>query len=332
MEHLNCWHVQSTQLHILRFRCITQNILPPSCRSLTLPTSQHRQLEGPPPIISHAGDLLQHYDVLFCDVWGVVHNGITAFSGACEALQKFRHGGGIVILVSNAPVPKHRVEAMLASRHVPRDAWDDIVSSGDIALAHVAARGFKRLYCIGPQDRDQALFGALSGKSVPLHEAEAIICTGLTDDRHEVPDDYIPLLERAKALRLPFVCANPDFVVDVGGTLLYCAGAIADLYVQMGGDVYWAGKPYLSAYETAHARAEALRDANIVRSKALVIGDAVRTDLKGAENFGCDALFVASGIHRHDTMDGDTLSLEKLANLFTADAPKAIAAMIELAW
>jgi HAD superfamily hydrolase (TIGR01459 family) len=154
----------------------------------------------------------------------------------------------------------------------------------------------------------------------------------LMDDRHEVPNDYLPLLERAKALHLPFVCANPDFVVDVGGTLLYCAGAIADLYVQMGGDVYWAGKPYLSAYETAHARAEALKDANIPRSKALVIGDAVRTDLKGAENFGCDALFVASGIHRHETMDGDTLSPEKLAQLFNADAPKAIAAMVELAW
>ncbi|MGQ0456756.1 MAG: TIGR01459 family HAD-type hydrolase [Hyphomicrobium sp.] len=285
-----------------------------------------------PPIVAHAGALLVRYDVLFCDVWGVVHNGVMAFADACAALAQFRERGGTVILVSNAPVPKHRVQAMLESRHVPGDAWDDIVSSGDIALAHVAERGFKRLHCIGPQDRDQALFRALKAQSTALDDAEAIICTGLNDDRHETPDDYLPLLRRALAMRLPFVCANPDFVVDVGGTLLFCAGAIADLYEQMGGEVYWAGKPHLSAYETAKGTAEALRGSTIPRKKCLVIGDALRTDIKGAENFGCDAIFVASGIHRHETMDGAKLSPEKLAALFTPGSPPAIAAMVELRW
>ncbi|MFN0218301.1 MAG: TIGR01459 family HAD-type hydrolase, partial [Hyphomicrobium sp.] len=241
--------------------------------------------------------------------------------------------GGTVILVSNAPVPKHRVKAMLDSRHVPEAAWDDIVSSGDIALAHVAAKGFKTLYCVGPQDRDQALFAALKARATPLDDAEAILCTGLNDDRREVPDDYRPMLARALALKLPFVCANPDFVVDVGGTLLYCAGAIADLYAHEGGEVYWAGKPHLSAYETAHAKAEALRNSNVTRAKCLVIGDALRTDIKGAQNYGCDAIFVASGIHRHETMDGAKLSSAKLAALFAAsDASPAIAAMVELRW
>lgn len=292
----------------------------------------HSPLPVPPPILARAGHLLERYDLLLCDVWGVVHNGISAFTGACAALQRFRAAGGTVILVSNAPVPKHRVAAMLASRHVPDDAWDDIVSSGDIALAHVADRGFSKLYCIGPQDRDQALFSELDAKSVSLDDADAIICTGLTDDRHEVPRDYIPLLEQALRRRLPFVCANPDLVVDVGGTLLYCAGAIGDLYATIGGEVYWAGKPYLSAYETAHMRAEALRNGNVAKARTLVIGDAIRTDLKGAENFGCDALFVASGIHRHDAMEGDTLSLEKLTALFPAGTPSAVAAMVELVW
>lgn len=285
-----------------------------------------------PPILNAAGHILAEHDVLFCDVWGVVHNGITAFADACAALGRFRAGGGTVVLLTNAPVPKTRVAAMLESRHVPDDAWDDIVSSGDIALDHVAARGFKRLYCIGPLDRDQALFGALKARSVPLDEAEAIICTGLTDDRRETPQDYVPLLERAHAAKLPFVCANPDLLVDVGGTLLYCAGAIADLYAHMGGHVYWAGKPHLSAYETAHRKAEALRDDNVDKNKILVIGDAVRTDLKGAENYGCRALFVASGIHRHETMDEDTLSAAKLQGLFTPGTPPAIAAMTELRW
>jgi HAD superfamily hydrolase (TIGR01459 family) len=285
-----------------------------------------------PPILERAGELLSRYDVLFCDVWGVVHNGITAFEGACAALKRFRADGGTVILVSNAPVPKQRVADMLASRHVPASAWDDIVSSGDIALTHVSERGFSKLYCIGPQDRDQALFKALTARSVPLADAEAIICTGLTDDRRETPESYRPMLEQAHGLGLPFVCANPDLIVDVGGTILYCAGAIADIYQHMGGAVFWAGKPHLSAYETAHHKAEALRDSNVPRSKALVIGDAIRTDLKGAQNFGCDALFVASGIHRHEAMDGDKLSAAKLGALFPPGTPNALAAMVELVW
>ncbi len=285
-----------------------------------------------PPILAAAGDLLQCHDIIFCDVWGVVHNGVTAFQDACAALTRFRANGGTVILVSNAPVPKARVAAMLQSRNVPQSAWDDIVSSGDIALAHVADRGFERLYCIGPQDRDQALFKALSARSVHLNEAEAIICTGLNDDRSEKPEDYLPILNKALDKRIPFVCANPDLLVDVGGTLLYCAGAIADLYAHMGGEVYWAGKPYLSAYETAHHKAEAMRNANVPRSRCLVIGDAIRTDLKGAENYGCAALFVASGIHRHETMEGTRLSEDKLAALFTPGTPTAIGAMVELKW
>lgn len=293
---------------------------------------KNKPLSGTPPILAHAGDLLSRYDVLFCDVWGVVHNGVTAFEGACAALKRFRREGGTVILVSNAPVPKHRVEAMLDLRHVPKDAWDDIVSSGDIALTHVEERSFKRFYGIGPQDRDEALFKALKGELVSLDKADAMICTGMNDDVGERPEDYRPMLSEALKRKLPFVCANPDLLVDVGGTLYYCAGAIADIYEHMGGKVFWAGKPHLSAYETAHRKAEGLRDANVPRSKCLVIGDAIRTDLKGAENFNCDALFVASGIHRHEAMDGDALSPAKLAALFPPGTPAAKAVMAELQW
>lgn len=290
------------------------------------------QASNVPSILTNGGPLLSRYDVIFCDVWGVVHDGHTAFEGACEALQKFRARGGTVILVTNAPVPKQRVADMLAARHVPQSAWDDIVSSGDLALQHVAARGFQAIHSIGPQDRDQAFFSALAARSVPLDEAEAIVCTGLNDDRHEKPDHYRPLLERALERRVPFVCANPDLVVDVGGTLLYCAGAIADLYLHMGGPVFWAGKPHLNTYETAHQKAEALRNANVERSKVLVIGDALRTDLKGAQNYGCDALFIASGIHRHETVDGIDLSAAKLSDLFKPGSPPAVGAMLELMW
>lgn len=292
----------------------------------------HKTPSHVPPIIENAGSLLSAYDVLFCDVWGVVHNGLTAFERACAALQKFRQNGGTVILVSNAPVPKCRVAAMLETRNVPTDCWDDIVSSGAIALEHIKERGFERLYLIGPRDRDQAFFKMVDAKSTHLDQAQAIACTGLTDDRSETPEDYLPLLRKAHGMNIPFVCANPDLLVDVGGTLLYCAGAIADLYENMGGRVFWAGKPHLNAYETAHAIAESLRDSNVPRAKCLVIGDAIRTDLKGAENFGCDALFVASGIHRHEAMDGAVLSRSKLAALFPPGTPGAKGAMVELSW
>lgn len=286
----------------------------------------------PPPVIAGAGPLLARYDVIFCDVWGVIHDGHTAYTSACEALTRFRAKGGTVILVSNAPVPNARVAVMLGERRVPREAWDAIVSSGDIALEHVRSAGYQRLYTIGPKARDSALFSALPGKSVPLAEAEAMICTGLVDDIHETEESYRPLLEQALGLELPFVCANPDLVVDVGGTLYLCAGAIADLYARLGGEVFWAGKPHASAYASAHRAAERLRGAEVPKSRILAIGDAVRTDLTGAKRAGVDALFIAAGIHREELVRDGALCTERLALLLAPPAPQPVAVMHHLAW
>lgn len=284
------------------------------------------------PVLERAGELLTRYDVLFCDVWGVVHDGFKALSAADDALIRFRKGGGTVILVSNAPVPNHQVAAMLDSRQVSRSAWDGIVSSGDIALGYMRDRGFERTYAIGPRDRDAALFDAVPGRFVDLTEAEAILCSGLNDDVSESAESYLPLLETALARKLPFVCANPDLVVDVGGRLYLCAGAIADLYEKLGGEVYWAGKPHLPAYGSAHVLAEKLRRASIPKERILGIGDAVRTDLKAAENFGTDALFIAGGIHRDDTLNNGAICRERLGELLNPEAPGAVAAMAYLAW
>ncbi len=285
-----------------------------------------------PPILQHAGALLARYDVLYCDVWGVLHDGHRAFEKACDALLRFRAGGGTVILVSNAPVPKERVAAMLDLRAVPREAYDDIVASGEIALRHIVEKGYTRLFAIGPTDRDAATFARLPAKPVALEQAQAILCTGLNDDLNETADDYRPLLERARALALPLVCANPDLVVDVGERQYICAGAIADLYERMDGEVFWAGKPHANAYEAAQATAEAIRGSRVDRARILAIGDSLRTDLKGAEAAGIDAIFVASGIHRDETMGTGELSPEKLAVLFAPPAPPALAVMGKLVW
>lgn len=290
-------------------------------------------LRSPPPIIASASALMQRYDVVFCDVWGVIHDGHNAFAEACDALIRFRNGGGTVILVSNAPVPKERVAVMLDRCSVPEDSWDDIVPSGEIALQHIASKGYVRVYRIGPADRDAATFGSVAGEpAATIEEADAILCTGLNDDRNETADDYRPLLERARALNIPFVCANPDLVVDVGGHQYLCAGAIADLYERMDGEVFWAGKPHASAYEAARQRAEAIRGTPVTFKNVLAVGDSLRTDLKGAEAAGIDAIFVASGIHRDETMGEDTVSPEKLAQLFAPPAPPAVAVMSRLSW
>jgi HAD superfamily hydrolase (TIGR01459 family) len=286
-----------------------------------------------PPILAQAGALLSGYDVMLCDVWGVLHDGHRAFAPACEALLEFRARGGTVILVSNAPVPGERVAAMLDARAVPRQAYDGIVASGEIALRHIAEKGYRRIYGIGPGERDAATFSQLTAERVTaINEADAILCTGLNDDVNETADDYRPLLEKARARDLPFVCANPDLVVDVGGKQFLCAGAIADLYERMDGAVFWAGKPHVNAYEAARAAAERVRGAPVPRARIIAVGDSLRTDLKGAEAAGIDAVFVASGIHRDETMGSGKLLPESLMRLFAPPAPPAIAVMERLAW
>jgi len=286
----------------------------------------------PPPVLAHAGELLARYDVIFCDVWGVLHDGHRAFAAACDALLRFRAKGGTVILVSNAPVPGHRVAAMLDARAVPREAYDAIVASGEIALRHIADKGYRRLYCIGPQDRDAATFERLDAEQTGIEQADAILCTGLDDDRNETADDYRSLLEHARRRALPLVCANPDLVVDVGGRQYLCAGAIADLYERMDGEVFWAGKPHANAYDAALAAAAACRQSPVERGQVIAVGDSLRTDLKGAEAAGIDAIFVASGIHRDEMMGSGALDAAKLALLFAPPAPPAIAVMERLTW
>ena len=285
-----------------------------------------------PHIITHAEAYLKRYDVVFCDVWGVVHDGENAYVEAGEALARFREAGGTVVLVSNAPYPAARVATVIDAKGVRRDAWDAIVSSGDIARRHVAEAGYTRVHCIGPESRDRALFESLPGRRTPLTDAEVVVCSGLVHDRTETAEDYRGLLQQALALRLPLVCANPDLIVDVGSARLPCAGAIAVLYEQMGGTVFWAGKPHPAAYQTALASARELRGASVSPDRVLAIGDALRTDLAAAEGASIDALFVAGGIHRHEVMNGADIDPASLAGLFRSGAPPAVAAMTQLRW
>lgn len=284
------------------------------------------------PIIERAGPLLGRYRVLLCDVWGVLHDGLTAYPGANDALPRFRQAGGIVVLVSNAPRPGFSVAHLLDEKAVVRETWDAIVTSGDIALRHIAEAAYKRLYRIGPERRDRAFFESLPGSHTPIEDADAIVCTALNRDREEQPEAYLPVLEEALARRLPFVCANPDLAVHVGEDLLPCAGAIAALYEARGGPVFWAGKPHPIAYQKALERAAELVGRPIDRSKVLAIGDAVRTDLAAAQGAGVDSLLIAGGLHRDEVMTDGVIDADRLSRLLVPPAPRPVAVMRHLAW
>ncbi|MEM1307747.1 MAG: TIGR01459 family HAD-type hydrolase, partial [Pseudomonadota bacterium] len=280
-------------------------------------------------------DLMAQYDAVICDVWGVVHNGRTAYTDACERLTAYREDGGRVILLSNAPRSADTVADILREKNVPDDCWDAIMSSGEISIREVAARGYQCVHHIGPS-RDDDLFDQIAAARVPLKDAQAIVATGLIHDRTETGEDYRDRLRDAASAKLPLICANPDLVVDVGGTLLPCAGSIAAVYEDLGGPVYWAGKPHADAYRAALAclsdlLARAGDAATPNKARILAIGDAERTDIAGAVRFGLDALFIGQGIHRETVMpDADTLDADAVATLFAPHPHKPIAAMASL--
>ncbi len=250
-------------------------------------------------IIRSLDEIAPNYDVLFCDLWGCLHNGVAAFPAAVAALQGFRAGGGRVVLLTNAPRPRRYVAAQLDAMGVPRDAWDAIVSSGDAAQdAMFAGAVGRRVWAIA-QPKDEGFFtdipeewrDAPAISRVALDEAEGIVCCGLFDDLVEVPEDYRARLMLARERGLKLLCANPDVVVDLGEKRLYCAGALAELYEDLGGTSLYFGKPHPPIYDLARRRLGLGEDARI-----LAIGDGIATDIAGATGEGLDALFITGGL------------------------------------
>jgi HAD superfamily hydrolase (TIGR01459 family) len=284
-----------------------------------------------PSLIPKFSELAPDYDAVLSDVWGVIHNGIATFPYACDALMRMRARGGVVVLITNAPRPSEQVMRQLARLHVPREAYDAIVSSGDLTRATVKERHGQSLYHLGPE-RDRSIFTGLDVHFAPPESADYVICTGLEDDETETPDDYRARLEAMLARNLFMVCGNPDVVVERGPTLVYCAGALADLYATMGGDVLYAGKPYRPIYDMALAKVDTAAGRKIARSRVLAVGDSVRTDLKGARTAGIDFLFVTSGIHAEELGGRERPDDAALTTTFAAagGAPKAV--MRELRW
>jgi HAD superfamily hydrolase (TIGR01459 family) len=278
-----------------------------------------------PRLIAGLSEIARDHDALICDIWGVVHNGQAPFPEAAEALRHFRRDHGPVILLSNAPRPPGSVEDQFRRIGVATDFYDAIVTSGGAAREDLAARvqrdGALSLYYIGPE-QDTGLLDGIDVVRVGIDKADVALCVGLGDDLSETPDDYSDILAAMRAKNLTMLCANPDLKVYRGSQLCWCAGALAQAYEAIGGPVTYYGKPYPAIYDAALQAAGR-------PSKALAIGDALITDLKGAQDAGLDALFIADGLHGEEI---EPYTPQHLGEMFAAAHVDAKAAMRALQW
>ena len=285
-----------------------------------------------PPLLTGFAEIASHYEALICDVWGVIHNGVAAFPGAIEALVKFRQGGGRVCLVTNAPRPNAPIHEQLAGFGVPRDAYDDIVTSGDVTRKMLATRGETTLIHIGPE-RDLTLYDDLHLKLVGDDGDGEILCvTGLDDDTVETPEDYRERLKHLASRGLTLVCANPDIVVERGNQLVWCAGALAKVYEEYGGRVEMLGKPFAPIYAEARTRLEVAADRVIADERILAVGDGLPTDVRGGVAQGLDVLFVTAGIHAADFGPAASPDMDKVAARLAKEGLAARAAIPRLKW
>jgi HAD superfamily hydrolase (TIGR01459 family) len=282
-------------------------------------------------IIAGLNELATNYDVLVCDIWGVIHNGREAYPGVVDTLRRFRERG-TVLLLSNAPRPNEPIREQLASLSVAADAYDTLVTSGDLTRRLLIERAPINVHHVGP-DRDLPLFENLAVHRVALKEAQAIVCTGPFDDTKEGPDDYRDYWREALARRLPFFCANPDLVVQRGDHVIYCAGALAHQYEDQGGQVLYLGKPHAPAYAFVAERLRELTGRDIPRERWLAIGDGLKTDIAGATQAGIDSLLITGGIHEIELTHADGApDPVKIDRLFATRNLKSVAAMRRLLW
>lgn len=278
------------------------------------------------PLLHSISLLAPSYDAWICDIWGVLHNGVRAFEAASAACRAFRQRGGTVLLLSNAPRPSADVERQLDRLGVPRDAYDAILTSGDLARRLIEEQPGRRILHIGP-DRDRPIFAGLPLDFAEEGHADLVLCSGLVHDERETPEDYLPVFRRLVARGVPMICANPDLTVERGDKLVYCAGSLAAEYERLGGAVTYAGKPHAPVYHLAFKRIAELRGRFVPAGRILAIGDVIRTDIQGAAGVGLSSVFIASGIHVKGTLDERLLE-----ELFAASEARPIAALPALRW
>lgn len=276
-------------------------------------------------LLSGLADVAANYDAVFCDIWGVLHNGRQHFPPAYEALRRFKAERGPVVLISNSPRPRDGLIAQLASLGIEGDGFSDVISSGDATRAYLSQFADKGpCWKLGPA-RDDVLYHGLDlDLSGTPQTAAFISCTGLIDDENDTLDQYSHALSTAAERSVVMVCANPDKVVQRGDKIILCAGSLADLYASLGGPVIMAGKPYPPIYDLCYSALETMTGQAVAKPRILAIGDGLPTDVLGANSQGLDLVFIAAGIHAVEATgdDGvlDPLRLKTLLDVQMAHA------------
>ncbi len=285
-----------------------------------------------PPLVSGLSALAEDYDALISDVWGVVHNGLAAHPPACDALVEYRRRGGRVVLLTNAPRPCGSIHRQLADLGVPRDAYDDLVTSGDVTRETLMARPERRIAHVGP-DRDLPIYEDLPHRLVGDDDADIVVCSGLVDDLTETPDDYRDRLAALAGRGLHMLCANPDLIVERGEDKVWCAGALAKIWAEdFGGEVTLLGKPHAPVYAEVRRRIDGLAGRPVADDRILAIGDGLPTDIRGAVSQGLDVLFVTAGIHGDDFGAPDTPDPARVAERLRTEGLAITGFLPRLVW
>lgn len=275
--------------------------------------------------------LAPRYDAILSDVWGVVHNGVAAHRSACDALTAYRDKGGRVVLITNAPRPSGPIVDMLDALEVPRSAYDAIVSSGDMTRLMLEDYRGRTIHYVGPPGENDSLFEGLDITLGSAEEAVALVVTDLdTDD--DTPDMYAARMALWLRRNLPMIVANPDRVVEHGDRIIYCGGALADLYEARGGRILMAGKPYRPIYTEALRLAEKAAGRALDKARVLAIGDSIRTDAIGAANFGVDFLFITGSIHAEELDAFGNPDPDAIRDLVAPSGASLSGFMARLAW
>lgn len=283
-------------------------------------------------LIAGLAEISADYDGILCDVWGVVHNGMTRTDGASEALAQFRKGGGSVVMITNAPRPKEQVIAKLELFNISSDSYDDIITSGDATRALISDYEGQTIHWVGPS-KDKELFDGIDVKFGEARDAAVVICTDLDDSSHgEQPSDYHDRCIEWRDLGLTMICANPDKVVEVGDRLVYCGGALADYYEELGGKVEMVGKPFAPIYDIALEKLAKASGKPVDKSRVLAIGDSLRTDVKGAAQNGLPMLFISAGIHAEELGERAAPSEAKLRELLQGQDSHIAGVIPSLTW
>ncbi|MEM6604021.1 MAG: TIGR01459 family HAD-type hydrolase [Pseudomonadota bacterium] len=248
--------------------------------------------------IEKIDDILDTYKAIICDIWGVLHNGVTLHQDAIAALRRARAKGKYVILLTNAPKCSDIIQARFAKMGAKDIFWDDTVTSGDTVNAYlIASKERPKIFHWGP-DEDRGLYKNTEAEfTIKPEQADFIICTGLTESETEISAQEIAMLDAPARKKIPFLCANPDRSVKIGESFVLCAGSLADIYLKLGGPVEFFGKPYPAVYQRCFQLLQNL-DPEIQIQDILAVGDGLQTDIKGAQNMALNVAMIKGGLHK----------------------------------